>query len=1006
MLPAILLAAPASTLVPTALRCESLTDPLGIGRTNPHFSWKLEASRPGLKNLRQSAYRVVVASSPTLLASGKGDLWDTGRVASSNQFGIEMPGKRLKSGAEAWWGIQVWDARGAVSGWSKPAHFSVGLLSEKDWSAKWIAYDPARLTADQQGKFGGAKWIWSTKDQRNNVPVVTREFSKSFDLKKAGAPATFSVTADDQFDLYVNDVRVGGSDGNEDAWKRFVTVDVTKTLRVGTNTVRIVAKNTGIGEAGAIGRLTVNGESVLVTDSSWTDGDEKVRVVGNYGVAPWGKFAEGRIFFPATHYAHDFTAAKRLKKATAHVTALGLVDFYVNGTRVTNDLFTPGWTDYNKRVHARTFDVTKMIREGGNSVAAEVGDGWYSGYVGYGAQRNWYGERPRLRAQITLEYADGHRETIGTSKNWKAGESATRLQDFLAGEEYDARLASSASHPVGKATEVRNLKANIEPFPGVPVRPYQWLKPIGIKKSKNGYMLDYGQNLAGFVHLRAKGAVSHTIEMHFLEALNPDGTPYTANLRGARAVDKYTFASNSVENWEPRFTFHGFRYMEVVGLGRMPTKDEFTAVAISSATPETGKIETSSPLINKLAKNAWWTQKMNFIDVPTDCPQRDERLGWMGDAQAYIRTAATYSDVQTFFDKWMVSVDDDQRKDGQFPMVAPQIVAGDDGGPAWADAGVICPWTIYDVYGDKRQLARHYPAMKKFVEFCRKRSTSDLLPPRQYHAFGDWLSINANTPNDVIYEAYFAGSARLLAQSARVLGNREDAEKYEALYRDIKAAFNRAYVSPDGIVRGDTQTGYVLALGFDLLDGQVKTFAAARLVANIQSRKWHLSTGFVGTRDLMQVLSKIGRNDVAFRLLHNTTFPSWGFEIVNGATTVWERWDGWTPEKGFQDPGMNSFAHYAYGAVMGWVFATVGGIDNATPGFSVIKIAPQIDPNMTWAKTSYESIRGPIKTEWRKVGRKLTLSVEVPPNTTAIITIPGGGVKTVGSGSYKFVSTL
>ena len=344
----------------------------------------------------------------------------------------------------------------------------------------------------------------------------------------------------------------------------------------------------------------------------------------------------------------------------------------------------------------------------------------------------------------------------------------------------------------------------------------------------DGYIVDFGQNLAGFAKLKMKGRAGQKVTMEFVEVLNPDGTPYTANLRSARATDVYTFRGEGVEEWSPRFTFHGFRYAKVTGLDHAPKGDELRAVAISSATPESGRIETSDAMLNKLAKNAWWTQKMNFIDVPTDCPQRDERLGWTGDAQAYIRTAATYSDVQAFFDKWLVTLDDAQTADGNFPKFAPAIMDGTDGGPAWADAGVICPWTIYDVYGDKRQLAEHYPAMKRFVEFTRARSTPEGLPPNRYHIFGDWLSINAYTPNDVIYTAYAAGSARLLAQSAEVLGNETDAREYMDLYRAIRAGFNKAYVSPNGMVRGDTQTGYVLALGFDLLDAPVAKLAAGR----------------------------------------------------------------------------------------------------------------------------------------------------------------------------------
>ena len=989
---------PVPTLVPVALRCESLTDPLGIGRARPALSWKLRPAKAGLRNLRQSAYQIRAGSAP-----GKADLWDSGRVASSAQYGVTYGGRPLASGGRVWWSLRSWDGAGVASAWSAPARFSVGLLDEKDWKARWIGYDaPEKNVA---APFAGAKWIWSAGDAPGDAPKVRRTFVRRFTLGEKPATAPLAITADDAMVLWVNGQEAYRSKGTTDEWRTPVRLDLKDRLKAGENEIRVEVENTTTSPAGLIARLQAGG-TTLVTDESWEG--ERVRVVAPYGGGPWGRFADGKVLRPATVYSSAFRRRSgRIVRATAHVTALGLVDLSINEKRVSEDLFTPGWTNYHKRVYARTYDVTPFVRSGGiNRVALEVGDGWYSGYVGFGAQRSHYGDRPRVRAQIEVQYADGTTDTLGTDESWDAQAGNTRVQDFLAGEEYDASRKGGLRHRERepKVYLAKDVTAKVEPFPGVPVRPYARLRPVKITPQGDGYMLDFGQNLAGFAHLKMRGRAGQRVQMQFLEVLNPDGSPYTANLRSARATDAYTFAGHGVEEWEPRFTFHGFRYMKVTGLGRKPRPEEFTAVAISSATPETGKFECSDPMLNKLAKNAWWTQKMNFIDVPTDCPQRDERLGWTGDAQAYVRTAATYSDVQAFFAKWLVALDDDQRKDGQYPTVAPQIVSGDDGGPAWADAGVICPKTIYDVYGDKRLLARHYPNMRRFVEFCRKRSGGDLLPPKQFHAFGDWLSINANTPNEVIYEAYFALSTRLLAQSARELGLVEDDARYTKLFLDIKQAFNRAYVSPAGVVKGDTQTAYVLALGFDLLDAPAAKRAAARLVANVESRGWHLSTGFVGTRDLMQVLSKIGRNDVAFRLLHNTTFPSWGFEIVNGATTVWERWDGYTPERGFQDPGMNSFAHYAYGAVMGWVFATVGGIDQAAPGFARIKIAPQYDPRLTWARTSYDSVRGPVRTLWRKRGGKVELTVEVPPNATAEVRVPGVGTRTVGSGTHRFVS--
>ncbi len=483
------------------------------------------------------------------------------------------------------------------------------------------------------------------------------------------------------------------------------------------------------------------------------------------------------------------------------------------------------------------------------------------------------------------------------------------------GETYDARKAmpgwdapgfdDGGWDPVDRGAELNPV---VQWHPGPPVRAFAELKPKSITEPKPGTLrarhrpeLRRGRPAQG---IRRAGPEDHAAvrraaqsRWHDLHDEPPRGAGH-GHLHLPTGPD---------ETWEPRFTFHGFQYVEVTGLTSRPTEDTITGIAISSDTPVVGSFACSDPMLNQLFSNIYWTQRANFIDIPTDCPQRDERLGWTGDAQVYIETASLICDVQAFFNKWLVDLTDGQRADGQFPMVAPVKVAGDDGGPAWADAGVICPWTIYKVYGDRRVLERQYPSMVKFVEFCRKRSTPELLPPRQFHCFGDWLSINADTPKDVIYTAYFAHSTLLTAEAAEVLGKTEDAAKYRELFNRIREAFRRAYIGPDGRIKGDTQAVYVLAIAFGpgrAGPDPTRTFerAARYLVEDIEKRGYHLSTGFIGTKSLMQALSMIGRDDVAFRLLHNDTFPSWGFSIKHGATSIWERWDGWTPEKGLPGP--------------------------------------------------------------------------------------------------------
>lgn len=991
------LAAPGS-LAAATLRCEALVNPVGIATATPRLSWKLNPVQKTAYNLSQTGYRIVVGTTP-----GKADLWDTGRVNSDATFGIKYAGKSLASNQQVWWRVQVFDQAKNASVWSEPAKWSVGLLKPSDWKAAWVGFDAPRKGLDAKDLFDGANWIWFGDDNAD-FAAFTRKFSLRSGVKKA----VLRITADDQFAMSVNGTVVGQSDKNTDAWRRPVEVDLVKAgIKAGENDITVLVSNTsGRGAFLAGGTITYadGQEQRLVTDEFWTAkgesqprGDNPVRVVGKYGIGPWGKISPNQFTLPPARFLRsDFELRKPIKRAVLYGTAFGLLEMRLNGRAVSDELFMPGWTDYAKRIHVRGYDVTRMLQRGRNAVGVILGDGWYSGYVGYGGRRDHYGTKLRALVQLEVEHTDGTKTVVASNPNWKAAIGPIVESDFLMGELYDARKevvgwdkAGFADKSWATVDQGAEMKPAVEMFPGQPVRIFAQLKAKSIKTVKpDTYVLDLGQNLAGFAKLKVQGKKGQKITLRFTERLNPDGTIYVTNLRGARTIDHYICKGEGIETWQPRFTFHGFQYIEVSGLGHKPTPDEVIGLAVSSETPDTGTIVTSDAMINRLVKNAWWTQKANFIDVPTDCPQRDERLGWTGDAQAYVRTASMLNDVQPFFTKWLEALDDAQRADGQYPMVAPLKVAEGDGGPAWADAGVICPVAIYDVYGDKELLARHYPQMKKFIEFCVKRSTPDLLPPKQFHCFGDWLNINDNTPNEVIYSAYFAGSARLVSYAASQLGKPEEAQKYHDLYLRLRAAFQKEYVTADGVVRGNSQCAYILALGFDLLDEAREQMAAKHLVDNIEKRGGHLSTGFVGTRDIMHVLSKIGRNDVAFKLLHNTTFPSWGFTIKNGATSIWERWDGWTPEKGFQDPGMNSFSHYAFGAVVGWMFDQPAGIQNRDPGFKTIIVAPAIDPKLTWLKSSYESVRGKIVSEWNVKNGKLTMRVVIPPNTTADVFIP------------------
>ncbi|MFT3787241.1 MAG: family 78 glycoside hydrolase catalytic domain [Tepidisphaeraceae bacterium] len=976
------------------LQVEHRREPLGLDRPTPRLSWvpMSKASGEG-----QSAYRVVVASSRELLDTP--DLWDSGKVASDQTFGIRYAGKPLATNQAVFWKVQLWDRVGSASPWSEVSHWSMGMLKPDDWKATWIGYDAARDTLPPPvDPFEGSQWI--ACDEADDS-ARTRWLSTQFALN-ATLPiesAVLTVTADDEFEFNLNGKACLSGKG----WGNPQHADVADLLKVGANDVLVKFTNTAKGPMGLVATLSVRTRDGNVTifrsDKTWRAAKVEqgpwtsVRVIGAYGEEkPYGKINQALTLEPTALLRKEFTVSKKVRRATMHYAVLGCADLYLNGQHVTDDYFTSGWTDYTKRVYARSYDVTDKVTSGDNALVAEVAPGWFTGYVGWARHRDHYGTHPRLLAQLVIDYDDGTQAIVATDPSWKAASGPRQFADLLMGESFDARKFDAAFYrsrfndgawkPVDIGTS--KLSPVVQAHPGQPVRVIESFKPAEITQPKPGvYVVNFGQNVSGVTRLHVTGKAGQTIKIRHAERLNPDGTIYTTNLRAALATDYYTLRGDTKgETWTPRFTFHGFQYVELTGLDAAPMADTITALQLSSDTPIAGAFESSDPMLNRLHSNIYHTQVMNFIDVPTDCPQRDERLGWTGDAQVYIRTASQITDVHAFFDKWLVDLSDAQRADGQFPKVAPIVAGQDDGGPAWSEAGVICPWTIYDVYGDRDLLARQYDSMKRFADFCVSRSTPELLPPKDYHCFGDWLSIKADTPKDVIYQAYMAHTFDLMTRAATALGHTDDAAKYADLFKRAVASFNKAYVKPDGEITGNTQCCYVLAIAYDLLDEAGMKKAGERLVVDIESRGGHLSTGFVGTKDLMLALAKIGRNDVALRLVHNESFPSWGFSIKHGATSIWERWDGWTPENGFQDPGMNSFAHYSFGAVYQWMVENLGGIRNGGDAYKHVIIQPTFDPKLSFANTKYDSVRGTIESKWKREGGKVTIDITLPANTS------------------------
>jgi alpha-L-rhamnosidase len=714
---------------------------------------------------------------------------------------------------------------------------------------------------------------------------------------------------------------------------------------------------------------------------------------------------------PAPLLRTRFMLDRPVSQARLYATALGLYEPHLNGQLVGADLLTPGWTDYAIRVQYQVYDVTALLRSGENVLGAILGDGWYCGYVGW-RERQRYGDRPRFLAQLAITFEDGSIQTIATDEQWKLTYGPILESDMQMGESYDARRELDGwDLPGYDDTHWLPIMPFADPgialtaMRGPTVRRIREIQPVEepreIKEGhESKWIFDLGQNMVGRVRLKISGASGTTITLRHAEALNPDGTLYTTNLRRARQTDHYTLRGGGEERYEPRFTFHGFRYVELSGYGQQASRDMITGIVIHSAMPLTGSFSCSDPLINQLQHNIEWGQRGNFVDVPTDCPQRDERLGWTGDAQVFIRTAAFNMDVAGFFAKWTRDLEDAQSPEGAYPTVAPNPgIAGIDGGPAWADAGIICPWTIYQCYGDDRLLQERYESMRRYVSFLAETSRDGLRNFPEYAGwpgFGDWLALDGSegrfggTSKELIGTAFFAYSARLLGQIAAALGKPEDAERYQQLFQDVRRAFQSRFVTPGGLVAGGTQTSYVLALHFDLLPENLRREAVAELVRDIQQRGMHLSTGFVGTPYINFVLSDHGRSDIAYALLRQTTWPSWLYSVTQGATTIWERWDGWTHDKGFQDPSMNSFNHYAYGAIGAWLYAVVGGIDldSEHPAYKHIIMRPQPGGELTSATTELRSMYGLIRSAWTITSQAFSWRIVIPANTSATVYVP------------------
>ena len=1033
----------------TRLRTEYLVEPLAIQTTKPRFSWELTDASIGA---RQSAFQIKVTS------NGK-EVWDSGKVESSEQNQVVYNGPELKSQEACVWQLKVWNESGQASDWAKGS-FRIGKLDKSDWSAKWITtpeptpeivtpnnghHSVLETTPDKE------KWVVLDLGESRSFDEVALFPAKPYDWRGDANgfmfPKRFVLESSD--DASFSSPRVVADRSQEDfanpgdnavriptpgAKGRYLRLRVTKLAQRDEGHFGFaLAEIQALSGSKPVSQGAKVAASDGLRDRSWNPDHLTDGVLHSHGL-------QGLESLPVTELGKQIDVPKKVKSALFYATALGAYEATINGKPVGDHILAPEWTDYHTRVQYQTYDVTKILDHGQNAVRVMLGDGWYAGRIGMaqgldprGYPRAVYGRRAWFLGQLEVEYTDGSKEVFPTDASWKSStEGPVRSSDIYDGEEVDHSnnwLVKDAHTLIGflkagvKTSDV--VPDGHDPVlvaqPNEPIRIVDRLKPVAITEPKPGvYVVDMGQNMVGWLECDLTVVPRSTVHIQYAEMLNEDGTVYTENLRGAPQLDVVRTSTDTLNGrskirFRPHFTYHGFRYVQFTNLAEKPKASDLTGDVFCSSSPETATFETSDPMVNRLWKNIFWTQRANLMSSPTDCPQRDERLGWMGDILAFSQNAYYNMDLSGFFTKWLVDVRDAQADDGRYPDFAPHPYGKNDrfnGVPGWGDAGVVCAWVHYKNTGDKRLLAEHFSSMQRWVDWIASKNHDWLWKNDRHNDYGDWLNGNTlvrdgwdNTggevPKEVFATMMWFQSVRMVAMSAHVLGDDVRARTYDEETEDIRKAFQAAYLKDDGTVLGDTQAGYALALYLDLVPENLKAQSFAKLVATIDRRNGVLTTGFHSTLPMMEVLTAMGRNDLAYKLMLNKEFPSWGYTIENGATTIWERWDGFVKGRGFQDPGMNSFNHWALGSVGQWMMESVGGIKPMEPGWSKCLIAPRPGPGLTWCEASYHSPRGVVKVSWKQDGTGYVFKFTVPPNMTARVELPFGTTKAVVASGAK-----
>lgn len=1002
-----------------ALRVCGLKEPLALGDLPPRFSWQLD------DGMAQKAYRVTVAATGADLAAGRNLLWDSGRVESSAGFDIAYGGAALPARSQAFWRVEVWPEGAGRPLRSSTSSWETGLGDNPRWQGEWLASESETARRDRKA---GIVWITGTDRPKVDQPRLFRTV-----IESAGqADAELLVSAHRLDGVWFNGEPAVAAQDDPVAWTQMAVYPLR--LRAGRNVIAIaVTRKVGFGvpqpylaamlrhgpglgerRTGADGWRTsleaaAGWQAADFDDSAWETAfaASSALPVGE----PWPAG-------PACLLRRGFTIDRPIVSARLYATALGFYEPWLNGRKIGTERLTPDFTDPSDRLVYQAWDVTGQLRQGENVIGLWVGEGWYGGKVG-ASSRYIFGPAPcRVMAQLEITHADGSREILATGDGWEIADSPVVANSIYDGEVHDARLeqagwAGPAAPRDGwrKAETIATRLPAIEPQRCPPIRAHGILRPLTLRKLGAGrYVADFGQNFAGWPRLSIRAPRGTRIEMRFAETIAGDGGVDQANLRTAWQRDVYITAGKGREVWEPRFTYHGFRYVELRGVPDKASSWSIEALVGHQDLAVTGDFRTADPVIRKFWENSLWSQKSNFFGLPTDCPQRDERLGWMGDAQVFWPAAAYNMDVAAFTARIMEDVRHAQKPGGAFPDCIPPYVPGLDlASPGWADAGIVLPYTAWMQYGDTGIIAANWTAMDRYMAWIARANPNNRWVNGRGADYGDWLAVDsdpknpgkATTPKDLIGTALWAANSRMMSEMADALGLAEDAERYRALFTAIAQAFNEAYVAADGKVGNGSQTGYVLAIRFGLLSPTAQAEAGRRLAADIARRGNSLSTGFLGTPHILDALAMSSHADVAVTLLLQRNYPSWGYMVTKGATTMWERWNSDTG-----DVGMNSLNHYAFGAIGAFLFRRIAGIAAAQPGFRRIEIAPIMDARLGGAGATYHSISGTIRTDWAVRSGRFTLDVELPAGVPAEVVLPDGRRAAANGGRHRFSGRL